>query len=278
MALNDKAMLVRLSISQWYARVTDRKVTDEVAARYQLEERDDRYVKALVPPAAMRSLNSAIRELRAFHNANTLPWQDGSVRVLSTGNYFRYQQGMTERRQLFEHEVEHFVTNYPKWLEHARRTKKELFDESQYPTQAGLRQLFSVETVVLPFPNVDDFRVDVGKDEMQVLQQAAHQAVVDSMQQATKELLARLYDRVGLLHSALSDPEKIFRDGTFTSVLETAEVAESLNLAGDEQVTLAVAAIRQALQDVTPEILRLGTVRRGQVAERLAEIITALKG
>ena len=40
MALEERAMLVRLSISQWYNRALDRKVAEEVATKYEVSSTD----------------------------------------------------------------------------------------------------------------------------------------------------------------------------------------------------------------------------------------------
>ena len=71
MALEERAMLVRLSISQWYNRALDRKVAEEVATKYEVSSTDsqDLYIKTLLPKVAMRNVNRAISELRTFHYA-----------------------------------------------------------------------------------------------------------------------------------------------------------------------------------------------------------------
>ena len=94
MSINEKALLVKLSVSQWYNRAIDRKVTDEIAQKYEVTEQEDKYVKTLLPRVAVRNIQRAISDLRTFHYANTLPWQDDSVRILSSGNFFQYQQGI----------------------------------------------------------------------------------------------------------------------------------------------------------------------------------------
>jgi len=277
MHINERAMLVRLSISQWYNRVVDRKVSNEIAVKYEVTTREDRYVKSLLSKTAVRHIQRAISELRAFHYANTLPWQDDSVRILSSGNFFPYQQGIVARRQKLEEAVNEFVENYPKWLEHARKTKKGLFDETQYPTAAGIRDHYKVDISFLPFPNASDFRVDIDKEELGRIKKETELALTKALASANRHLVERLYERVYLLYSALSTPERIFRDNTVTSILETADLVERLNVTGDPQVNLAVAASRAALQDVRPDMLRSSSEFRGKVALRTAELLTALK-
>lgn len=277
MSINEKAMLVKLSISQWYNRAIDRKVTDEIAQKYEVTEQEDKYVKTLLPRVAVRNIQRAISDLRTFHYANTLPWQDDSVRILSSGNFFQYQQGIAARRAKLEEVVEEFVGNYPKWLDHARRAKKGLFDETQYPTASGIRDHYRVNVTFLPFPNVADFRVDIDAKELDGIKRQTEQALSDALASANQHLIDRLYERVYLLYSALNDPEKIFRDSTVTSIIEAADLVERLNVTGDIRVASAVAASRAALQDVHPDMLRSSPDFRSKVALRCAELLTAFK-
>lgn len=277
MSINEKAMLVKLSISQWYNRAIDHKVTDEIAQRYEVTEQEDKYVKTLLPRVAVRNIQRAISDLRTFHYANTLPWQDDSVRILSSGNFFQYQQGIAARRAKLEEVVEEFVGNYPKWLDHARKTKKGLFDETQYPTASGIRDHYRVNVTFLPFPNVADFRVDIDAKELDGIKRQTEQALSDALASANQHLIDRLYERVYLLYAALNDPEKIFRDNTVTSIVETADLVERLNVTGDVRVASAINASRTALQDVHPDMLRNSPDFRNKVALRAAELLTAFK-
>src|SRR5690554_4506518 len=181
MSISDKAMLVKLSVSQWYNRVVDHKVADEIAKRYEVTEQEDKYVKTLLPRIAVRNIQRAISDLRTFHYANTLPWQDGSVRILSSSNFFHYQQGIAARRAKLDEAVAEFVSNYPKWLDHARRTKKGLFDETQYPTASGIRDHYKVSITFLPFPNVADFRVDIDDKELERIKAQTIQALTEAL-------------------------------------------------------------------------------------------------
>lgn len=277
MSINEKALLVKLSVSQWYNRAIDHKVTDEIAQRYEITEQEDKYVKTLLPRVAVRNIQRAISDLRTFHYANTLPWQDDSVRILSSGNFFQYQQGIAARRAKLDEAVAEFVSNYPKWLNNARNTKKGLFDETQYPTASGISDHYKVNVTFLPFPNVADFRVDIDGKELEQIKSQTAQALTEALNSANQNLIDRLYERVYLLYSALNDPEKIFRDNTVTSIVETADLVERLNVTSDTRVAFAVSASRTALQDVHPDMLRSSPDFRNKVALRAAELLTAFK-
>lgn len=277
MSINEKAMLVKLSVSQWYNRVIDRRVTEEVAQKYEITAQEDKYIKTLLPRVAIKDIQRAISDLRTFHYNNTLPWQDDSVRILSSDNFFQYQQGITQRRTTMEQAVESFAQSYPKWVEHARRSKKGLFDESQYPTAGDIERQYQVRITFLPFPDVGDFRIALDSEELDRIKEQTAQALADALSSANQHLIDRLYERIHRLYSALNDPEKVFRDNTVTAIMETAEMVERLNVTNNARVANAIAATRTALQDVRPEMLRNSPDFRNKVALSAAELLTALK-
>lgn len=276
MNINEKAMLVKLSISQWSNRVIDRKVTGEVAQRYDVENREDKYVKALLPNSVIRPISNAVRDLRAFHNANTLPWQEDGVRILSSANFFNYQQGIAQRRAKIEAEVDTFLKAYPHWVEQARTMRKGMFDETQYPDRDSLRQQYGVTVSFLPFPDVSDFRVDIDGDSMQEIKRQAEVAIKDTMASANEHMIQRLRERVFLLLSALADPVRVFKNATFDSVLETAELVSLLNVSADTQVLLAVSITKDAMQGMSLDALRSDPTYRSRAADTLARLLESL--
>lgn len=276
MNINEKAMLVKLSISQWSNRVIDRKVTGEVAQRYDVENREDKYVKALLPNLVIKPISNAVRDLRAFHNANTLPWQEDGVRILSSANFFNYQQGIAQRRANIETEVELFLKAYPHWVEQARTMRKGMFDETQYPDRDSLRQQYGVTVSFLPFPDVSDFRVDIDDGSMQEIKRQAESAIKDTMASANEHMIQRLHERVFLLHSALADPVRVFKNATFDSVLETAELVSLLNVSADTQVLLAVSITKDAMLGMSLDALRADPAYRSRAADTLARLLASL--
>lgn len=277
MALEERAMLVRLSISQWYNRALDRKVAEEVASRYEVSSTDaqDLYIKTLLPKVAMRNVNRAISEIRTFHYANTLPWQDDSVRIISSAAFFNYQQGMLERKMRLETEVSQLVDNYPSWLQHARETKKGLFDEIQYPSAEALRASFGVRVTFLPFPHINDFRVQ-GLDQSQIdeIKAQTKAELSETLRQASEHLISRIYERLHTLYQAL-EPEKVFRDYTVTSIQETVELVEKLNVNDDEQVVLACNAVRESMSGTSIPLLRQDPTYRLDVRAKVGELMNS---
>lgn len=65
-ALANKAMQVRLSISQWSARKYDRKVSSEVASKYNTDNDAGRYNKVLIAKDAIVKIQKIANAARGL--------------------------------------------------------------------------------------------------------------------------------------------------------------------------------------------------------------------
>lgn len=102
MRLSEKAMLVKLSISQWTARKYDRKVSHEVNSQYGANADAGRYNKVLIAQEAIKKITKVANEARTFHYYQTLSWSDEGYRMLPAANFMDYSTKMREFRSKFE--------------------------------------------------------------------------------------------------------------------------------------------------------------------------------
>lgn len=277
MDISEKAMLVKLRISQWSNKATDRAVANEVAEKYGFINQEDVYIKVLLPRATLKDINSAVTALRTFHSYNTLPWRDDSIRILSSANFFNYRQGITERRQKLEDVVDQFVNIYPEWLDRARVLRGPMFNETNYPTALNIRKQYNVDVSFLPFPNVADFRVDVGTEELNNIKKQAELLVSGMLEASNKHMIGMIYERLYLLHSALSCPDKLFKSSTITSVFETIDLVERLNITDSDIVKHAIQISRSAMQSVDTTTMRNVYAARDAACIRLSDALKTLR-
>lgn len=277
MNLQSTTLLAKLQISQWYNRATDKRVTKEVAERYQLEQNEDSYVKKLLPTVALKKISSCVLDLRQYHNSATLPWSDGSVRILQSAKFFEYRQKMQQLISNFDAEVNAFLLQYPNWVSLAAQNKKGLFDSSQYPSTDEIRRAFSASVSFMPFPDVSDFRTSLPTEILNQMKHDAQLNLAETLRAANEHLINRLIARLETLHDAVVVPNKIFRDATVYAVVETAELVSGLNITNDADVNRAVSVCNDLMAVVTPEGLRTLPEFRANFAARLANTITTLK-
>jgi hypothetical protein len=273
MNISDKALLVKMSISQWYNQTSDKKLAAELALQHNAKGREqDKYIKRLIPNGALDAVRAVISQLREYHNNKTLPWKENGVRILPSASFMEYQKQVAALRGKLELEVKLFAAKYPDWVARARASMGSMFQEDDYPSAEGVKDKFTLEVSCMPFPNEADFRIGIDLDAMDELRATTAQQIRTALEDATNNVRLRVLDRIKLLYNALKDPDKVFRDETFYAVSSGVEDARQLNLTND--MDLAVLLDRtEFLKKFTPKMLRSQPLQRTNTAGLLHEIL-----
>ncbi|GMU21863.1 MAG: hypothetical protein AMXMBFR13_19510 [Phycisphaerae bacterium] len=272
-SLTDKAMLARLSITQWSARKTDKRVTAEVHAAHQASADAGRYNKALVSADALRAIQQAATAGRETHYRFTLPWRDDGARILPAKAYLDYTADMRRLRAEFDAAVDAFCVGYPDYVEDARHRLNGMFNPAEYPNIDKIRAKFSWNVVMDPLPTGEDFRVSLADADAerirQEIDQRTRQALADGLADAWK----RLHD--GLQHAAerLSDPNAIFRDSLIGNLQELCSVLPLLNFNDDPDLESARKSVETRLATLDPEQLRRMPLARAKAAQDAQSIM-----
>src|SRR3972149_4491292 len=111
--IQDKAMLVNLSISSWTASKKDNKAGTAVKQQAAAAAQAGWFIKRLVDPTSLAPLNKIEGRTRDFHYKFTLPWGDNGDRILPATAYMDYVDGLRVLRNEFDNAVTEFVRSYP---------------------------------------------------------------------------------------------------------------------------------------------------------------------
>ena len=170
MQIQDKAMLVRLSIGLPGNGRKDKPLTAEVTAQHQLTGNAGRWVKSLYPPEAFAPITEKAGEARTYHYANTLPWMDDGQRILPVTHYTEFTKAMRGFRVKFNDLAEnHFLSQLPKWEAMARAMHNGTFRPEDYLSVGKLRDKFSFRVGFDPIPSGDDFRVFITSGDLDAI-------------------------------------------------------------------------------------------------------------
>lgn len=277
-ALANKAMQVRLSISQWSARKYDRKVSSEVASKYNTDNDAGRYNKVLIAKDAIVKIQKIANAARDFHYQNTLPWDDIGSRILTAKNYDDYLSRMREFRSQFEVEVNAFCQGYPEFVEDARRKLNGLFNQGDYPHVQEIRRKFDFQIVIDPLPVSGDFRVTLQGNEIEKIRKEIEERVKAAQALAVKDLWKRVYDCVEHISERLGKPDAIFRDTLIENAIELCSLLPKLNFANDQRLENMRKEIEGKLCKHTPEVLRSDSDARSKTAEDADKILKTMAG
>lgn len=297
-AIQDRAILVRLSISCPGENRQDLKLSNEVKREHSLGTESGKWVKHLYPPTALREVKALAGACRTYHNSVTLPWDQG-VGILPAPLYYEYMEKVRDFRAKIEMLRDKFLDDPQKWVDWAVAQHNGSFDPGNYPgcTQdssvpSGYRidkaafaeamaPAFAMEVDPMPVPTSNHFTQTIssllGTDVASVDQRVAEGAL-----NACRELLQRLLRPVAAMAAKLGEEPKrkddgtmrediVFRDSLVGNLIEIARIAPSLNLNDDPMIKQFIAEI-EALTVLKPNELREDKSLREAARSRADEL------
>jgi hypothetical protein len=274
--LQERALLVQLSISQWSARKFDRKVTKEVADSHGVSTAAGRYNKALLPMSnLLDAVHKKATQIRTDYYQQTLPWGIDGTQVLPTANYVRFMSEFRRLRNDWELLVNKFVSDYPRLKEQAKISLGPLFNDSDYPHPSEIRDKFRMDMAVFPMPT-SDFRVSISSDELSRIQQDVEERVTAAQSQAMQEVWQRLFNKVQHMAEKLADPKAIFRDSMVENARELCELLPRLNFADDPKLEEMRQEVEVKLAKHHPDSLRNDPILRRDTAEEARRIMAQM--
>lgn len=275
MNLNDRALLVQLSISQWTARKYDKKATRQVADANGTTMDAGRYNKALLPMNdLLDNIHKKTTYIRQKFYDNTLPWGIEGTMMLPTANYLNFMSEFRKEFVEWNVLVDTFVQNYDGLVSNAQRILGSLYDHSDYPSSVDIRQKFHMDMAVFPVPSTD-FRVSIGSDELTRIRQDVERRVQEAQSKAMTEVWQRLHDRVKHMAEKLADPKAIFRDSMIENAREICALLPRLNFSDDPNLE----AMRQQVEASLlrhPDALRNDPDLRRDTAAEAKKIMDAM--
>ncbi len=283
--LSSRAMLVSFKVSQWTGRKLDKKVTAEVNQTHGATADAGRYNKSLVARDSLAAIASAVGAARTDHVKLSLPWLQDGTRIMTADGFARYSDTMRKHREAFETAVADFVANYAAFVEQARVDLNGMFNASDYPTQAEIERRFSWTISVLPMPDAADFRVKLGKDQVEAMQADIARQMDAVVTDAMGDAWSRLHSAVSHMAEKLTayrpktDTDKaqgIFRDSLVENLRELVEILPALNLTGDFRLESMVSEARDKLTARDAAELREDDTARDETAKAAADIADAM--
>lgn len=251
-----KAMLVSLNISQWSARKIDKKAARDVQLANNAESQRGAYYKSLIEGGALEEIKLLATKARAEHYRRTLPWSDAGPRVLPNAGFLDYTKAMQDFGLEFEKLTNKFVGEYPLMRQEANRLLGDLFNDADYPSLPAVAAKFAFRTTITPLPIGDDFRCDLGSEEVDRIRAEITATSQAAMQEAMRDAFDRVSKVVDTFVDRLANPGTTFRDSLVANAEELAAILPSLNITGDPRLTALTNTLNDKLCVHTPAKLR----------------------
>ena len=193
-SIGSSAMLVELQVSQWTGRKKDKTASVEVTDQNWAEKGTASVNKKLLGNCdELTAIHKFTANSRNIHYKSTMPWSDTGMRLLPTAQYFKYHQQMTELQNEFERMAQSFISNYDWEISRAQARLGNLFVRDDYPTTDSISRKFAFNISYIPLPDAGDFRVDVGNDQKQVLEDHYNEYYNRQLHSAMNDVWQRTY-------------------------------------------------------------------------------------
>jgi hypothetical protein len=260
-SIASSAMLCELSISQWAGRKKDKRASEQVAVSAHAKRGAASVNKMLLADCQeLIAIGKFVAQVRQSHYAMTMPWSDTGLRLLPTTQYFKYSEQITALRNEFDRLVDEFLQAYTWEMTRAQLSLGDLFDADDYPTVESLRGKFDFRINYIPLPETGDFRIDVGNEQKQVLQEHYANTYNRFLETSMRDIWQRTYDALTTLCERIDwnegEQRKRLHDSTFDKVFDMIDMLQSCNLTGDSQMETMRLQLEDAFRGVTAERLK----------------------
>jgi len=220
--LASSAMLGELNISNWVGRKLDKRASKDVVDQNHAATGVANVNKKLLADSdKLRAIQQLVTATRAMHANMTMPWSNSGLRLLPTAQYFKYNQAMTEMQNEFYRLVEDFLDSYNDEVIDVQMKLGDLFSRDDYPTVEALRRKFAFTINYMPLPDAGDFRVDIGNEALNEVQQKYQEFYATQYERAMNDVWTRLHDALTRMSERLDysskEDKKVFRDTLVTN-------------------------------------------------------------
>ena len=264
--LGSKALLAELRLSVWTNTTSDESACQVVAQVRNTNTSEDRYLRPIIPRQYTKAVNSAFRALYTFHKGYTLPWLDGGARVLPSSAFTTYTGTMRALKDRAMLEVDRLLQRYPYIVVERNIANAPSIDE--------LRSKYGIRNSFLPFPDADDFRIELDEETMTQIRSDAQQSITEQITSAEQGLIAQLRERVQKMVDVL-EPEHRMHSSVFDIANEMAVAGTHMNLTGNQRLVAVCNSIINFHAGFEIELARKNDVYRLQ-AQKQAEAILGI--
>ena len=260
-SISSSAMTVDFNASVWTARKKDHKASAEVTDANHADKGVASVSKNLLGDCQeLKAVQKFAANTRNIHYSMTMPWSDNGSRLLTTAQYFKYHEVMTDLQNEFTRLVDGFLTVYEWKIMDAQASLGAMWNGDEYPTRAALEDKFGFRVSYVPLPESGDFRIDIGTEALTQIKTQYEQHFTSSINAAMKDIWQKLHDNLQTLVRQLDVNDegkgnKLY-DTVFDRALELTDMLGTCNVTGDSQME----AMRQRLEQ-TFHGLTLGQVK-----------------
>lgn len=271
--LQNKAMLVSLSLGVFDPIKTDKNATHKVLHDFQAAPGSGKFKKRLLPEEAVNAIKKLDNSMRGRHAAMTLPWDMDGVRILSMGLFEEYRKEVSEFKSKRELLITEFLDHYADHRDLQVRRLSGLGNLSEYPPVERVREKFYTQINWQPLPDKGDFRCELQEDALREIEEQVERRMAEAEVRSRNELYSRLGQRLTYLADRLRDADATFRDSLIEGTRELCRLIPGLNITGDPVIEELRIEVLKKIAEHDPETLRSDTAVRESAVSAADDIL-----
>jgi hypothetical protein len=280
------AVLCKLRVRKWVGRKRDKSAAKKAESDHGSVDGTYTAYKKLFAGTEdkLKAVNSVLDGARTRHYQMTLPWsttgldesgrRDGP-RLLPNTLFMEYITEMGQAKQTMSQRFDELRQAYPQLLTEAKRNLGSAFIALDYPSADELEQMFALDFEFNPIPEGVDFK-GLPAQQAARLAEALDKSKRACMENAMRDVWARMHDVVFKMAERLDDPKKLFHDTLVSNVQETADLLRHLNATKDSNIEAIRQRIETDLCQVDAKQLRENLSRRALVARLARDILSSM--
>ena len=275
-------ILVKLSISMWDGKKSDKKATAVVAKSFNSQQGFGDFIKNLFPGPSrlyLDKVQQVATQIRAFHYRETAPWYEG-VQVLKASAYTNYDLEMSRLiKGVWVEAVRAFEENYDQMVEEAKTYLGGLFNQTDYPKLEDLKRKFEIRHQYFELRETEDFRLHLSPEAEERLKSEFEK----SFNSQLGEALTAVYKRIdAALQQAMKNLTVLPGSGRFrkewhSNLKDLVDSMGSLNLTDDPKLTELGDQIKKFLEDYPLEDVEEVLPARQEAQRKVQGIMDAFK-
>jgi hypothetical protein len=271
--LNSKVMLATLNISVWNGRSFDDSATRTVEVDIGAERPVGRFNKNLMPdsPESYKAIKVLENSLRKMFYTHSLEYEQLGVRLLPTNIYMDFTGKLRAMQGDFEQAVAAFIAEYPTIKANAKGELKNLYNELDYPSVDALKRKFGIKFAVLPFPDAEQFGIDLPEEELAGIRANLTTQVEHAVELARSDLAMRFYEATAKLAARAASDGRLHASAV-DNVREIVDLLPKLNFTNDPKMNELADMAKRSLTTLNVEVLRESPSARMDVGEKAKEI------
>ena len=285
-SISSAAMIVDFNASVWTARKKDRKASDDVTNMNYADKGVANVTKNLLGDCdELRAVQKFAANTRNIHYSMTMPWSDNGSRLLTTQQYFKYNEVMTDLQNEFARLVDEFLRVYDWKIMDSQAKLGDMFNRDEYPTRDSLQDKFAFRMSYVPLPDAGDFRIDIGNEAMAEIRDQYATHYTQAIQTAMNDIWHKLHDNLTTLARQLDVNEdgkgNRLYDSVFDRALELTDMLGTCNVTGDSQMEAMKRQLEQAFHVTGERSLNIDQIKnspslRDETRDKVTAAIAAL--